>query len=146
MHKGRRPVTDVERSHAMVGRKISMQRMIIVLGIWAVAAVTIGTSPALAGYGALARDDATSKFGLSSNEETQKKADEVAVKECGSDNCKVVFRMGPKQCGAIATAESGTAWGGGRRPDKTSAELAAMTNCQKQTKGQCKIRSSECNR
>ena len=122
-----------------------MRRMIMVLGIGV--AIVISANPALAGFGALARDDTTGKFGLSSNEETQKKADEVAVKECGSDNCKIVFRMSPKECGAIATSESsGTAWGAGKASSKAGAELAAMQNCQKRTKGQCKISSSECNR
>jgi Domain of unknown function (DUF4189) len=124
-----------------------MQR-IISIGIAMVVAmlITTGASPARAEYGALARDDTTGKYGLSSGEETQSKADDVAIKECGSDGCKIVFRMGAGQCGAIATPESGKAWGAGRRPDKAAAELAAINNCQKQTKGQCKVRSSGCNR
>ncbi|HTQ34685.1 MAG TPA: DUF4189 domain-containing protein [Stellaceae bacterium] len=109
------------------------------------AAMTVGTAPARAGFGALAYDDSSGKYGLSSNEETQSKADDVAVKECGSDGCKIVFRTRAKECGAIAKAESGTAWGGGKG-SKAAAELAAVQNCQKRTKGQCKIRGSECNK
>jgi Domain of unknown function (DUF4189) len=101
--------------------------------------------PAFAEFGALAHDDSTGKYGLSSNENTQSKADDVAVKECGGDSCKIIFRMAPKECGAIATGESGTAWGGGKG-SKAAAELAAVQNCQKRTKGQCKVRGSECNR
>jgi hypothetical protein len=120
---------------------------IILLGIWIFAiSMATSTGSALAEYGALAHDDTTSKFGLSSNEETQSKADDVATKECASDKCKIVFRTGPRECGAIATGESGTAWGGGKQANKAAAELAAMNNCQKRTKGQCKVRSSECNR
>jgi len=123
-----------------------MHRVVLV-GMWVLAiSMATGIGSARAEFGALAHDDTTGKYGLSSNEETQSKADDVALKECASNNCKIVFRMGPKECGAIATAESGTAWGAGKRPDRAKAELDAMTNCQKRTKGQCKIRSSECNR
>jgi len=120
-------------------------RSLIPAFIFAISLAIAGS--AFAEFGALARDDSTSKFGLSSNEETQKKADEVAVKECGSDNCKIVFQMSPKECGAIATAESsGTAWGAGKKSSKAGAELQAMQNCQKRTKGQCKVQTSECNK
>jgi hypothetical protein len=122
-----------------------MRRMIIAAG-FCVFAMAAGAGPALAGYGALARDDSTGKYGLSSNEETQSKADDVALKECGSDKCKFVFRTTPRECGAIATNEDGKIWGGAKRPRRDAAELAAMQNCQKHTKGQCKIRGSECNR
>ena len=103
--------------------------------------------PAFAGYGALARDDTTGKYGLSANEETQSKADDVALKICGGEKCKIVFRTAARECGAIATGESGTtAWGGGKHAQRARAELAAMQNCQKHTKGQCKVRGAECNR
>ena len=85
-----------------------MRRMIIAAG-FCVFAMAAGAGPALAGYGALGRDDSTGKYGLSSNEETQSKADDVALKECGSDKCKFVFRTTPHECGAIATGE-GPAW------------------------------------
>jgi hypothetical protein len=108
--------------------------------------VTIAATPAFAGYGALARDDDSGKYGLSSNEESQGKADDVALKICGNDKCKIVFRTVARECGAIATTEEGKAWGGAKRPQKAAAELAAMQNCQKRVKGQCKIRGAECNR
>jgi len=117
----------------------------IALGIAAFLAGA-GAQPALAGYGALAHDDASGKYGLSANEETQSKADDVAMKICGGDKCKVVFRTVAKECGAIATAESGNAWGAGKRPQRAAAELDAVQNCQKRTKGQCKLRGAECNR
>ena len=118
---------------------------LFVLGFFALLA-SAAAAPALAGYGALAHDDASGKYGLSSNEETQRKADDVALKICGGDKCKIVFRTGPKQCGAIALGETGTAWGGGMRPQRAAAELDAMQNCQKHTKGQCKVRGSDCNK
>src|SRR2546429_628533 len=83
-------------------------------------------APAVAGYGALAHDDESGKYGLSSDEASQGKADDVATKECGSDKCKIIFRTGPRQCGAIALGESDKAWGAATRPQRASAELAAM--------------------
>jgi hypothetical protein len=123
-----------------------MGRTRVIAAGFAALVTVVAAGPALAGYGALARDDGTGKYGFSSNEETQSKADDVALKECGSDKCKVVFRTVPRECGAIATNEEGKVWGGAKRPRRDAAELAAMQNCQKHTKGQCKIRGSECNR
>ena len=117
---------------------------LIATGLGAVMTI-MAAGPALAGYGALAHDDSTGKYGLSSNEDSQGKADDVALKICGNDKCKIVFRTASRQCGAIATGE-GAAWGGGKHPQRATAELAAMQNCQKHTKGQCKIRGVECNR
>ena len=108
--------------------------------------LAIGAGPALAEYGALALDATTLKYGLSSNQSTQGKADDAALKECGSAKCKIVFRTVARQCGAIAIAENSTAWGGARRPQRAAAGLGASQNCQKRTESQCKIRSIECNR
>src|SRR5213075_228538 len=68
------------------------------------------------------------------------------TKICSSDKCKIIFRTSSKECGAVAIAETGTGWGGGKRTNRAAAELGAMQSCQKHTKGQCKIRSVECNR
>lgn len=122
-----------------------MRHVIMGVGIWAFAMLT-GAGAALAEYGALALDKSTLQYGLSSNEETQGKADEAALKECGGDKCKIVFRTVAGQCGAIATAENRSVWGGAKRPQRASAQLAAVQNCQKQSKSQCKARSVECNR
>jgi len=107
-------------------------------------------APALAGHGALAYDESTGKYGLSSNEDSQTKADDVATKICGGEKCKIVFRTGPKECGAVAMVSEAKgpnpAWGAGKHGQRGTAELAAMTNCQKHTKSQCKIRGVECNR
>jgi hypothetical protein len=108
--------------------------------------VLASSAPAFAGYGALAFDESSRKYGLSSNEDTQGKADDVAMKECGSDKCKIVFRTVARQCGAIAMADTGTGWGGAKRTNRAAVELAAIQDCQKHTKGQCKVKSAECNR
>jgi hypothetical protein len=125
-----------------------MRRATIIAAGFSALLVSIAAAPAWAGFGALAHDDDSGKYGLSSNEISQTKADDVAMKECGSDKCKIVFRTGARECGAIAVAETGgsTAWGGGKHAQKATAELAAMTNCQKHTKSQCKLRGAECNR
>jgi len=73
-------------------------------------------------------------------------ADEAALKGCASEQCKIVFRTGPKECGAIAMNDDGKIWGGAKRPTRDAAELAAMNNCQKRTGGQCKVRANECNK
>jgi hypothetical protein len=117
----------------------------VALGVAALLA-SAAAQPAFAGYGALAYDEANGKYGLSANEATQAKAEEVAIKICGGDKCKIVFRAAAKECGAIATAESGNAWGAGKRPQRAAAELDAIQNCQKRTKGQCKLRGAECNK
>ena len=113
---------------------------------FAMIAVMASAHSALAAYGAFAYDDGAGKFGYSYNEQTQDKADAAALKGCGSGGCKVVFRTGPQQCGAIAATENGKIWGGSRRDRREAAELAAMQDCQKRGTGQCKIKASECNR
>jgi uncharacterized protein DUF4189 len=123
-----------------------MHRAMIAAGFAAI--LVIGAAaPAFAGYGALAYDEAASKYGLSSNEQSQSKADDVAMKICGGGGtCKIIFRTAARQCGAVAMAETGNGWGGGKGPQRAAAELGAMTNCQKHTKGQCKVREWACNR
>lgn len=118
---------------------------LLALGISALLAVAAAT-PAFAEFGAFARDEASGKLGLSWGKETQRRADEAAMKDCAESACKIVFRTRAKQCSAVATAAEGNAWGASRRDHKDAAELAAMTDCQKRTKGQCKVRASGCNR
>ena len=103
-------------------------------------------APAFAEYGAFALDEATGKYGDSWNQANKKQAEDAAIKGCNTTACKVVFSVGPKRCGAIALTDDGKIWGGADRPTKAAAELAAMQNCQKRTKVQCKVKTAECNR
>lgn len=103
-------------------------------------------SAAFAAYGAFALDEDAHKYGYSWNRESAKEADDAALKGCATDKCKVVFRTGPKQCGAIALSADAKVWGGARRSARDAAELAAMKNCQEHISGQCKVRASECNK
>src|SRR5271170_3996713 len=80
-------------------------------------------APAYASFGAFGHDEMTGKYGYSWNEKSQQLADEGALKGCGSDTCKIVFRTGPKECGAIAMTENGKVWGGAKRPTREAAEL-----------------------
>src|SRR5262249_25602846 len=97
-------------------------------------------------YGAFAHDAQNGRFGLSWNQDAPAGADEAAIKGCASDTCKVIFRTGPHQCGAIALTEDGKVWGGASRAQREEAELAALQNCKKRVPGQCKLRGAECNR
>lgn len=113
--------------------------------------IALSTAPALAAYGAMALDEDTGRYGASWHETTQQKADDAALKGCNSPGCKVVFRIGPRRCGALATGEKGTtgkvAWGGKNNATSVdAAKLAALQNCQKHTSGKCEVRESECNR
>lgn len=106
----------------------------------------LSAAPAFAEYGAFGHDETTGKYGYSWNEKTQQAADEAALKGCASEQCKIVFRTGPGQCGAIAMSDNGKVWGGAWRTKRDAAEAAAMKDCQKRTGGQCKVRASQCNK
>ena len=124
-----------------------MRRAILsVAGFAAAVFMLANAAPAFAEYGAFALDEATGKYGVSWNEATQKQAEDAAIKGCNTTACKIVFKLGPKRCGAIALTDDGKIWGGAERPTKAAAELAAMQNCQKRTKVQCKVKGAECNR
>ena len=101
---------------------------------------------ATAGYGAVAYDQAARKQGTAWDAETQKQANETALRDCGSNACSVRFAVPPAMCGAFATPDSGKAWGGAVRKTIDAAKLAAMQNCQKHAKSQCTVRESQCNK
>ncbi|MBV9824209.1 MAG: DUF4189 domain-containing protein [Alphaproteobacteria bacterium] len=102
--------------------------------------------PAWAADGAFAHDETTGKYGFSWNETSPRAAEDTALKGCASPQCKVVFRTGAHECGAIAMNDNGKVWGGAKRPTKDAAQLAALENCQKRTGRQCNLRGAECNR
>jgi hypothetical protein len=126
----------------------AMRRATLFAGGFAALLTVAAAAPAFAGYGALSHDDATGKYGLSWDKQTQQQADDAAMKDCAEGACKIIFRTKPRQCGAIATSEKegSTAWGGGVKGTRDAAQLAAIQDCQKRTKGQCKVRAAGCNR
>ena len=120
--------------------------MLTAAGFAAALFVLANIAPAFAEYGAFAHDQASGKYGFSWNETNQKQADDAAIKSCNTTGCKIEFRAGPKQCGAIALTDDGKVWGGSTKSTKAAAELAAIQGCQKRTKIQCKVQGAECNR
>jgi hypothetical protein len=118
----------------------------IVVGFSALLVLALSAAPAFAGYGAVAFDEKTAKYGFGWNEDTQKRADEAASQACNADGCKIVFRVPPRKCAALATGEKGSAWGGNVDSKRDSAKLRAIENCQKHTSGKCVLRGSDCNR
>src|SRR5215469_7327154 len=113
-----------------------------------IATLAGAAAPALAGFGAIAFDQATGRYGFSWNEQTQDRASGLARKDCGADKCRII-PVPPGKCDATATTDNpkeSNAWAAAIRDEKPAAERSAMQSCQKRTAGQCKIRGSECNR
>lgn len=124
-----------------------LRKMLIAAGIAVAGMMTIGAAPASAGYGAIAFDEATGRYGFAWNEKTAHEAEQIAVKDCKTAGCKVVIPVGPRECAALASSEGGKiAWGGAKRPARDAAKLGALENCQKRSAGKCEIRGSECNK
>jgi hypothetical protein len=127
-----------------------MRRVNLAAALFVVALSLGAAAPARAGYGAVALDEETGRHGAGWNEGTQKRADDAALKSCEVAGCKVMFRVPPRHCAALATGEKGksgkVAWGGADKANRDAAKLAALQNCQKNTSGKCEVRESECNR
>jgi hypothetical protein len=113
----------------------------------AFAAVVFAAPPAFAGYGAIAWDKETGRYGWSKNQAAAQKAAELAISGCGATGCKVVIRLtSPEPCGALATTRDGKTAGGASRKTQDEARLAALANCRKNNKGECVVRISECSK
>ena len=65
-----------------------------------VIAMLTGAAPAFASFGAIAYDQATGRYGFSWNEASQDRANQLALKDCGSDKCRVI-PVPPAKCGAL---------------------------------------------
>lgn len=115
-------------------------------GIAAMMLVLAAATPASAGYGAVAYDQNTGKFGASFDQPTPAKANEQALKQCASKDCRV-HPVEPKGCGALAMSDKDQAWGGADRVTLTAAERDAIHHCQSHTTtGTCAVRLSGCNK
>ncbi len=106
----------------------------------------LAATPALAGYGAIAWDKDSGKYGGTWNRATAQQAAEAALSDCGATGCKVIMRTGAKECAALATTASGKFVGAAARKTKDAARLAALSNCQKGKAGDCVVRASDCNK
>jgi len=121
-------------------------RLWTIVAMLALAYTLLPAMPAFAGYGAFAWDRGTGKYGVSWNQPTSKRAVEVALGECGASGCKVVAKIGPAMCGALATTADGRHAGAAWRKDRESARLAALKNCDKDQAGECTVRATDCNK
>jgi hypothetical protein len=102
--------------------------------------------PLPGGYGAIAWDRDTGKYGVSWNQPTGTRAEEVALGECGASGCNVVGRVGPRMCGALATTEDGKHAGAAWRKDREAARLDALKSCGKDQARECVVRATDCNK
>jgi len=102
--------------------------------------------PGLGDYGAIAWDPETGKRGWSWKQQTQSRADELALSECGASGCKIIMRTGRRECAALATTETGKYVGAARRKDHDAARLAALKDCEKGKAGECIVRVTDCNK
>jgi Domain of unknown function (DUF4189) len=112
----------------------------------AASVVLLAAGPARAGYGAFALDNAAHKYGYSDNQPDQQHADRLALEKCKSSGCKIVFRVGPRRCGALAASGTSTAWGGAVRPTREAAGETALRDCGKRTSAHCRLLHAICNR
>src|ERR1700730_5231393 len=124
----------------------SMRHLWIVVALLAFGYTLLPAIPASAGYGAIAWDKGTGKYGASWKQPTPKRAEEVALGECGASGCKVVWKVGPAMCGALATTEGGKHAGAASRKDREAARLAALKACDNDKAGECIVRATDCNK
>ena len=95
-----------------------MRRLWIVVALLAFGYTLLPAMPASAGYGAIAWDKSTGKYGASWNQSTRKLAEEAALGECGASGCKVVGRVGPADVRCVGDIRRRQA--GGRRSTQRS--------------------------
>jgi hypothetical protein len=120
--------------------------MPIAAGITVIFLTLASAAPASAGYGAIAYDQQNGKLGASWNQSTQARANELALKECASTECRV-HPVEPKGCGALAKSDKDQAWGGADRVSLDEAKREAVAHCQTHTTdGQCAVSVSGCNK
>jgi hypothetical protein len=105
-----------------------------------------GYGGSFAGYGAIAWDQSTGKYGASWNQPTKKGAEGAALGECGASGCQIVARIEPRMCGALATTQDGKHAGAAWRKDRETARLDALAACEKNKAGECVVRSTNCNK
>jgi len=102
--------------------------------------------PAYAGFGAIAYDQYSGKLGASFDQPTPAQANEMALKQCDSADCRV-NPVEPKGCGALALSDKDKAWGGADRRSLEEAKRDAVQHCQTHTQeGTCTVKVSGCNK
>ena len=118
----------------------------LVGGIAVLAAAFAAAAPARAGYGAIAYDQLSGKFGASWDRATPAEANELALRDCASPQCRV-HPVEPAGCGALAMSDKDQAWGGADRGSIDDAQRDAVLHCQAHAQtGSCTVRVSGCNK
>jgi hypothetical protein len=103
-------------------------------------------APAWAGYGAIAYDNQNGHEGAAWNQSTPAKANELALQQCATGNCRV-HPIKPAGCGALARSGTDKAWGGADRVTLAAAEHTAILLCEKHAStGACKVVAQGCNK
>ena len=122
-----------------------MHPVTLIAAVLAVFGVLAGTgAPAQAGFGAIAYDQYAGKEGFSWNQPSEAEANELALKQCGSQDCRV-YPVSPKACGALARSDKDQAWGGAERQTLDLAKRDAVDRCKSHTQtGTCAVRVSGC--
>lgn len=112
----------------------------------AAALVVLAAPPAEAGFGAIAYDQYAGKEGVSWNQPSEAEANEAALKQCGSQDCRV-YPVSPRACGALARSDKDQAWGGAERQSLDAAKTQAVSRCRTHTEnGTCTVKISGCNK
>ena len=124
-----------------------MRRVMITAA--ALAALTVAfaaAAPASAGFGAIAYDQYAGNEGASWNQPSEAQANEQALKQCASADCRV-HSVKPKACGALARSDKDKAWGGAERETLDKAKRDAVGRCKTHTQiGTCLVKVSGCNK
>lgn len=95
-------------------------------------------------YGAIAINDADSIGALTARYLNQGEADRRALELCGN-GCEIALRFqGAGQCGAVARSENGAIGVASGKP-QTTADAAAIGNCQKDGGKDCVVKLQGCN-
>ena len=92
--------------------------------------------------GSLAFGRNSARSGVSYDYRSGRDADERALSECGSRDCRIVSRFSG-QCAAIATGRNG-GFGWATRSRMGDAERAAIDNCRSEGNRGCSVEARGC--
>lgn len=124
----------------------AMRRVPVTAAVLAALAVHFAAMPAQAGFGAIAYDQYAGKEGVSWNQPSEAEANELALRQCASQDCRV-YPVSPKACGALARSDKDQAWGGAERQTLDLAKRDAVDRCKTHTQtGTCVVHVSGCNK
>lgn len=124
----------------------AMRRVPVTAAVLAALAVSFAAMPAQAGFGAIAYDQYAGKEGVSWNQPSEAEANELALRQCASQDCRV-YPVSPKSCGALARSDKDQAWGGAERQTLDLAKRDAVDRCKTHTQtGTCVVHVSGCNK